>query len=734
MLFEKMGRGEGATPLRMAYSLAGAVFLSTLGVGVFAFAIPLLAVHDGISGLLLGATFSGYFLAKLVISPVAGQLSDRTGPRPLLAGAAVAGMLVPLVALASQRHEVLYGVQFCLGLSSGVVKPVATASIAALVPEHKRGRVFGMCNALYNAAFFFGPLLGGLLFYDRNLVPVLAFLTACMTASLVVVLVATPSDLSTASATSRRGEGLGLGKNTQAGTLLLAVFGRTVCTACLVAFYPALLSGSLHGPAWLVGMLFAIPSLVACLGLPLGGRWADKGNRETLTVVGMALSATSLALAGRVETAPGFVLVGVLLGIGSSISFPAAMSLASSLGRQQGRIMGWFHAAANAGFVIGPLLCGLLVRRYGEIPLPMAVMGLVGLVSTLPLGMARILGRGVLSWRSFASAAFAFGLLVVGFICFQGGGMQRTSQASPMSDGPLEFAGLAMGNVIHMNLFGADSEQAGEDSQAAFQTISRLEAEFGHRNPAGAVGRVNLAAGKSPEPVGKPVFELIKRALDICRASSGVFDITIGAVTVLPYYYQEKAEQEKAALIDYRKVVLDEDKRTVFLPEQGMALDLGGLAKGTVLDAAAETLQQRGVPAALVEAGGDLYCYGDRQWKVGIQDPRGDGLLGIISVVNAGVCGSGDYYQYAFTEEDGVTKRKHHILDPTLLDSAGKSIAVTVIAPSAELADALATTLFILGPQEGQILLTHYDHCAALWVLPDRSLVASEGFPPFLEQ
>lgn len=730
MLIETKGMGEGSTPARMAYSLAGAVFLSTLGVGIFAFAIPLLALHDGLSGLMLGASFSGYFLAKLVISPVAGKLSDRTGPKSLLVAASILGLVAPMGALFSRQPAVLYAVQFCLGLSAGTLKPVATAAIAAVMPRHLHGRIFGLCNALYNAAFFLAPFMGGLIFYDRDLMPVLGVLAACMAASLTVILLVTPDGLSSLAAEPTPVERTGSGKRFQAGALLMAVGGRTACTACLIAFYPALLSENLHGPTWLVGILFALPSMVACLGLPMGGWLADRFNRESLTITGMAISAACLALAGRMETAQGFVFVGVILGLGSSISFPASMAQAASLGRQQGRILGWFHGAANAGFVVGPLLCGFLVERYAEIPTPMIIMGTMGLATVLPLALGRWIGSVAPARRIISSLILATCLLALTFIGVRGGGIEQTSEAALIPDTPLQFAGVAMGNVVRMTLYGVDAEQGGADSQAAFETISRLEPEFSHRNGSGSVGRVNMAAGESPAHVGKETFDLIKRALGISRTSTGVFDITIGAVTVLPYYYQEKAKLDKADLVDYRKVKLDEAGQTVFLPKEGMALDLGGLAKGTILDSAAATLRRQGVPAGLVEAGGDLYCFGDREWHVGVQNPRGDGLLGVISVTNAGVCGSGDYYQYAMVKENGKEKRKHHILDPDLLDSADESIAVTVVAPSAELADALATTLFIMGPSKGKALLEHYPGCSALWILPDQSMVPSKNFPP----
>ncbi len=292
------------------------------------------------------------------------------------------------------------------------------------------------------------------------------------------------------------------------------------------------------------------------------------------------------------------------------------------------------------------------------------------------------------------------------------------------------FADIAMGGIVHIKMAGVKESFAATAAEKAFATIDSLAEDFDHRSREGSIGRVNDAAGREPALVSADAFALIKRALDFARLSSGVFDISIGAVTTAPFYYREKSTVDKS-LVDYRKVVIDGDKKTVFLPEEGMALDVGGLAKGTIIDAAAGKIRQAGVAAALIEANGDFFCYGKRSWRVGVQDPRADSLLGVIEVKNAGVCGSGDYYQYddSTVEEGG---RKHHILDPSRLTSAHKSIAVTAIAPSAELADALATTLFIMGPVKGLAFLQKLPGCSALWVLPDRQLVASPGFPPFL--
>ncbi|PID40251.1 MAG: hypothetical protein CR984_04160, partial [Proteobacteria bacterium] len=524
MLLAKKGMCKGATPLTMAYRLAAAVFIATLGVGVFAFAIPLLVFQENGSGLRLGAAFSGYFLAKLVISPVAGRLSDKTGPKPLLVTSAGIGLLAPLAAFFSLHHDILYAIQVCLGLSSGVMKPVATAAIAVVVPAQRRGRIFGLCNAGYNAAFFLGPILSGLIFYHRNLVPVLIFLAVCMAISLAVLLGGIPAELSTTPSDPAQEKTPPQKKKRRNGLLLLAICGRTAGTASLVAFYPALLSETLHGPAWLVGFLFAAPSLVACISLPLGGRLADKFDRHALAVAGMALSAVCLVFTGSVETLSGFLLTGLLLGLGSGLSFPACLVLASSSVTGQGTIMGWFHGAANAGFVIGPVLSGLLLSFLGELPLSMAAMGLLGLASTVPLAVFHLPRLRALSWRSVTVSILAAVIAVFALFGMRNGISQPPLESSSLPETSLNFAGVAMGNVVRMTLSGVDSETGGEASQAAFGTIARLEAEFGHRNGSGSVGRVNLAAGKAPVAVEPVAFALIQRALDICNASNGVFD------------------------------------------------------------------------------------------------------------------------------------------------------------------------------------------------------------------
>ncbi len=296
------------------------------------------------------------------------------------------------------------------------------------------------------------------------------------------------------------------------------------------------------------------------------------------------------------------------------------------------------------------------------------------------------------------------------------------------------YADVSMGTVVRLTLIADAEEVAGLAASKALTRIRKLAKDYDHRPAAASISRINAAAGIQPVPVTVGAFDLIKRALEFCDKTGGVFDITIGAVTITPGYYAGYYE-EKKSLVNYRLVQLDAQKRTVFLPKEGMALDLGGMAKGTIIDSAVAVLKREGIQSGIVEAGGDFFCFGKKGWKVGIQHPRQNALLGIVVISEKGVCGSGDYYQYIVKEESGKKKRMHHIINPQKSRSAEKSAGVTVIAPTAELADIVATTLFILGHEKGQDFLEkEFPGLAALWVLPDLKIVKTDNFPTLLTE
>ncbi len=717
-------------------SAIAVLFLSSLGVGVFFFVFPLVAFRSNWPGGWLGLVFSGYFLVRLLLAPLAGAFSDRYSPqRLLLAATCCAASLVFLYCLFPSQYTLL-AIQFGLGICSGVLKPVLFGYLAKITPLERQGWVFGWSTAATNMVFFLGPAFGGLLFSYLELDSVLLVVAALLVAASLVLLFFPGK------------EPFGLwGKSNVADSvnpcdisvfraaLLFAVFGRTLGISSLLVFFPILLAQQLACPDWLTGLLVALPGGVSCLLLPFTGRFADRFDRTLLILGGMTMSAAALVAVGYCESIEAFSLTGLVMGLGTALSLPSSMVRATESGAAKGQAMGVFQMAASAGFLLGPIGSGLLVQWTASAAQAMSFAGVLGLCSCVPLAMSaaqRKKSRILYGMSGILVLGVVFGLIFgSGFVRKQDTSSLE-SASSPNEQETHTFANLAMGGIVHLKLEGASASIADQAASEAFEVIAELERDFGHRNTAGSIGNVNRLAGKSPGEVSLDAFRLIDRALRFCAQSKGVFDITIGAVTIYPQYYREKISQSVAPLVDYRKVSLDPEKRTVFLPTSGMALDLGGLAKGSIVDAAAAAIKKAGVPNALIEASGDFYCYGDRIWRVGIQDPRGEGFLGVIEVANAGVCGSGDYYQYVDSVEDNG-ERSHHILDPENFSSATRSIGVTVIAPSTELADALATTLFIMGPERGQQFLKKFTNCAALWVLPNGNLVSSEDFPAFIE-
>ncbi|MBR6311755.1 MAG: FAD:protein FMN transferase, partial [Oscillospiraceae bacterium] len=168
---------------------------------------------------------------------------------------------------------------------------------------------------------------------------------------------------------------------------------------------------------------------------------------------------------------------------------------------------------------------------------------------------------------------------------------------------------------------------------------------------------------------------------------------------------------------------------TVTLSADGMAIDLGGIAKGYASAAAADAVRKAGASSAILSLGGNVYAVGKKPdgtaWKVGVQDPKDTAsLVGILSLEDEAAVTSGAYQRYF--EAGGV--RYHHIIDPETLFPREGCVSVTVVTRDSALADALSTGLFNMTPEEGLALVETLDGTEALWRLPDGSAVASPGF------
>ncbi len=308
--------------------------------------------------------------------------------------------------------------------------------------------------------------------------------------------------------------------------------------------------------------------------------------------------------------------------------------------------------------------------------------------------------------------------------------------AKPAPDSKWVFTGQAMGTIVQITFWYDDEAAAGRAAETAFEEMKRLDRMMTTWLPDSEVSRINAAAGSAAVKVSDETFTVIERALDISRRSGGVFDITVGAFKGLWKFDEDMdgtlpTAAEVAArrkLVSWRDVVLDRKQRTVKLRRKGMAITLGGIAKGYAVDRCAELLRREGFADFIFQAGGDLYVSGKKDtqsWVVGIRDPRGarDSMFALAPIEDRAFSTSGDY-ERGFVK-DGV--RYHHILDPRTAFPAKASRSVTVLAKDAFTADAWSKVLFILGWKRAMPLVEQLPDFEAVFVAPDNQVHVSSG-------
>ncbi|MFS8500517.1 MAG: FAD:protein FMN transferase [Caldicoprobacter sp.] len=276
----------------------------------------------------------------------------------------------------------------------------------------------------------------------------------------------------------------------------------------------------------------------------------------------------------------------------------------------------------------------------------------------------------------------------------------------------------------------------------AIKRIEEIESRMSVTIQDSDVSRINSSAGKQPVKVHDDTFEVIKKALKYAEMSNGAFDITIYPIVKLwgitsehPRMPTDAEIQDKLKLVDYRNVVLDEKGKTVYLKEPGMGIDLGAIAKGYAADEVARILKEEGVVHALINMGGNVVAMGGKPngkpWRIGIQDPRADGVqrhIAIIEIMDGSVVSSGDYERYIVDVYKRTGKRYHHIFDPSTGYPANSGLmATTVVAPYSIDADALSTTVFIMGAEKGLEIVEGLEGIDALAITLDKKIYASKG-------
>lgn len=271
-----------------------------------------------------------------------------------------------------------------------------------------------------------------------------------------------------------------------------------------------------------------------------------------------------------------------------------------------------------------------------------------------------------------------------------------------------------MGNRFELSVVSDNEIWANERIDSAIVEISRIEQLLTTFKSDSQTNQVNENAGISPVKVDREVFELIQRSLRISALTQGAFDITYGSIDKSLWNFDAKMttlpDRETAIkmveLIDYQKVILNQEDYTVFLREKGMRIGFGGIGKGYAAEMAKRLMIQEGVESGIVNASGDLTTWGlqpdGKQWTIGIADPNHKNRpFSYLNISNMAVATSGDYEKFVMI--DG--KRYSHTINPkTGLPITGIK-SVTIIAPNAEIADALATPVTVMGVKVGLDLI-----------------------------
>ena len=266
-----------------------------------------------------------------------------------------------------------------------------------------------------------------------------------------------------------------------------------------------------------------------------------------------------------------------------------------------------------------------------------------------------------------------------------------------------------MGSRFEITVVGKDQVEANEYIDLAISEISRIEKLISSWDPNSQTSLINKNAGIQPVQVDAELFGLIQRGIGISKLTDGAFDISYasmdniwkfdGSMNNIP---SDDSIKASVAKVGYHNIILDKENHTVFLKLEGMKIGFGAIGKGYAADKAKELLMSKGVVAGIINASGDMNTWGKqtngKDWQVAITNPMDKNkVFALLPVHNGAVVTSGNYEKYVTFNNTRYT----HIIDPRSGCPATGIVSVTVIAPKAELADALATSVFVMGKDVG---------------------------------
>jgi len=268
--------------------------------------------------------------------------------------------------------------------------------------------------------------------------------------------------------------------------------------------------------------------------------------------------------------------------------------------------------------------------------------------------------------------------------------------------------------------FEADSAKLARSLiQAVVAEMRRIDHLMSPFKTTSELSKLNREGAYGPVKVTPELFRLLELSIEYSELTQGSFDVTFSSLGYLyDFRKSQKPSQRQindlAPSIDYQSIMLSSESKVVSFKNKNTRIDLGGIAKGHAVDQCIKLLMAAGIKNAFVSAGGDSRVIGKKEgrlWYIGIRDPRdAKKLIVNMPLEEVSISTSGDYERFFI--KDGI--RYHHILDPQTGDSARASRSVTILAPTSTQADALSTSVFVLGPQKGMKLINSIPNVSAI--------------------
>jgi len=291
----------------------------------------------------------------------------------------------------------------------------------------------------------------------------------------------------------------------------------------------------------------------------------------------------------------------------------------------------------------------------------------------------------------------------------------------------------AMGTRMHVSLFHVEEKVRQQALQRVQQEMVALDKKLSFYDENSELMQLNQATPQVPISVSQTLFDILEQAERLAQLTNGAFDVSIGALA-RTYQLRESIAPEPHVIaklkqaVNYRSIQLDKHNRTVTLTAEGVALDLGGIAKGYAVDRCIEILEKKGIRQAQVTAGGDtrfLGRRGERPWWIGIRHPRikTENAL-VLPLESQSISTSGDYERFFLNGEDRV----HHILNPQTGQPTKELASVSIVTRDSVWADGLSTAVFVMGTQKGLELINQLPGVEGVLIDQEGRVLYSDGF------